>query len=177
MEGDLDMFKELQTERDWLERTTSARLHSAHFFPTSHFPLPTSHPSAAVVRSRGLQFQRGYVIGTCPVHLLFLRAPRLLHPSPLPHPTHHQPHKHKHKQQQSIVNPKPFLQGLTGKEVIVKLKWGMEYKGILMATDSYMNLQLENTEEYINEEFAGNLGQVLIRCNNVLYLRAGDASQ
>jgi small nuclear ribonucleoprotein (snRNP)-like protein len=27
-----------------------------------------------------------------------------------------------------------------------------------MAVDSYMNLQLENTEEYINEEFAGNLG-------------------
>jgi hypothetical protein len=27
-----------------------------------------------------------------------------------------------------------------------------------MAIDSYMNLQLENTEEYINEEFAGNLG-------------------
>jgi small nuclear ribonucleoprotein F len=91
------------------------------------------------------------------------------------HPNN-QPQKHK-QQQQSIVNPKPFLQGLTGKEVIVKLKWGMEYKGILMATDSYMNLQLENTEEYINEEFAGNLGQVLIRCNNVLYLRAGDASQ
>ena len=46
--------------------------------------------------------------------------------------------------------------------------------GLLMAIDSYMNLQLENTEEYINEEFAGNLGQVLIRCNNVLYLRAGE---
>mmetsp|Transcript_26614 Transcript_26614/g.25476 ORF Transcript_26614/g.25476 Transcript_26614/m.25476 type:complete len:87 (-) Transcript_26614:289-549(-) len=73
-----------------------------------------------------------------------------------------------------IVNPKPFLANLTGKEVIVKLKWGMEYKGLLMAIDSYMNLQLENTEEYINEEFAGNLGQVLIRCNNVLYLRAGE---
>ena len=46
-----------------------------------------------------------------------------------------------------------------------------------MAVDSYMNLQLENTEEYINEEFAGNLGQVLIRCNNVLYLRAGDEKE
>ena len=46
--------------------------------------------------------------------------------------------------------------------------------GLLMAVDSYMNLQLENTEEFINEEFAGNLGQVLIRCNNVLYLRAGE---
>ena len=48
------------------------------------------------------------------------------------------------------------------------------FLGLLMAVDSYMNLQLENTEEYINEEFAGNLGQVLIRCNNVLYLRAGE---
>ena len=27
------------------------------------------------------------------------------------------------------VNPKPFLNELTGKMVIVKLKWGMEYKG------------------------------------------------
>ena len=27
------------------------------------------------------------------------------------------------------VNPKPFLNNLTGKHVIVKLKWGMEYKG------------------------------------------------
>ncbi|KAI4980488.1 hypothetical protein ZWY2020_020973, partial [Hordeum vulgare] len=27
------------------------------------------------------------------------------------------------------VNPKPFLQNLIGKMIIVKLKWGMEYKG------------------------------------------------
>ena len=30
------------------------------------------------------------------------------------------------------VNPKPFLNDLTGKPVIVKLKWGMEYKGALL---------------------------------------------
>ena len=30
------------------------------------------------------------------------------------------------------VNPKPFLNNLTGKPVIVKLKWGMEYKGLLL---------------------------------------------
>ncbi|KAK0593768.1 hypothetical protein LWI29_008504 [Acer saccharum] len=47
------------------------------------------------------------------------------------------------------VNPKPFLNNLTGKTVIVKLKWGMEYKGFLASVDSYMNLQLGNTEEYI----------------------------
>ena len=28
-----------------------------------------------------------------------------------------------------IVNPKPFLAQLTGNPVLVKLKWGMEYKG------------------------------------------------
>ncbi|RYH05823.1 hypothetical protein EON65_43715 [archaeon] len=43
-----------------------------------------------------------------------------------------------------MVNPKPFLNDLTGREVIVKLKWGMEYKGTLIATDSYMNLQVWN---------------------------------
>ena len=62
--------------------------------------------------------------------------------------------------------------------------------GILMAIDSYMNLQMGNTEEYIDGELAGNLGevitnalpsyfndwhlfiqQVLIRCNNILYVR------
>ena len=46
----------------------------------------------------------------------------------------------------SIVNPKPFLTGLTGQEVVVKLKWGMEYRGRLVAIDSYMNLQLADTE-------------------------------
>ena len=31
------------------------------------------------------------------------------------------------------VNPKPFLNALTGKPVIIKLKWGMEYKGESMS--------------------------------------------
>lgn len=40
------------------------------------------------------------------------------------------------------LNPKPFLNGLTGKPVVVRLKWGMEYKGYLVSTDSYMNVQV-----------------------------------
>ena len=40
------------------------------------------------------------------------------------------------------MNPKPFLNGLTGKPVLVKLKWGMEYKGYLVSVDGYMNLQV-----------------------------------
>ncbi|KAK2571475.1 Small nuclear ribonucleoprotein F [Acropora cervicornis] len=60
------------------------------------------------------------------------------------------------------LNPKPFLNGLTGKPVMVKLKWGMEYKGYLVSVDGYMNLQLANTEEYQDGSMTGNLGEVLI---------------
>ncbi|XP_041330288.1 small nuclear ribonucleoprotein F [Pyrgilauda ruficollis] len=74
------------------------------------------------------------------------------------------------------LNPKPFLNGLTGKPVMVKLKWGMEYKGYLVSVDGYMRTRscaraLANTEEYIDGALSGHLGEVLIRCNNVLYIR------
>ena len=70
------------------------------------------------------------------------------------------------------MNPKPFLADLTGKTVRVKLKWGLEYEGVLASVDSYMNVHLERTEEYMDGQFAGFLGEVLIRCNNVLYIKA-----
>ncbi|XP_071077216.1 small nuclear ribonucleoprotein F-like [Desmodus rotundus] len=38
------------------------------------------------------------------------------------------------------LNPKPFLNGLTGKQVMEKLKWGMEYEGYLVSVDGYMNM-------------------------------------
>ncbi|CAH9072098.1 unnamed protein product [Cuscuta epithymum] len=69
------------------------------------------------------------------------------------------------------VNPKPFLNSLIGKTIIAKLKWGMEYKGFLVSADSYMNLQLGNAEEFVDGQSTGTLGEILIRCNNVLYLR------
>ncbi len=60
----------------------------------------------------------------------------------------------------------------TGKAVMVKLKWGHEYKGFLVATDGYMNLQLASTEEYIDGNCTGNLGEVLVRYirNILIYL-------
>jgi len=71
------------------------------------------------------------------------------------------------------VNPRPMLQSLINEDVIIRLKWGQtEYKGRLMSVDSYMNIQLSGTEEYINRKPTGTLGQVLIRCNNVLWISA-----
>ncbi|XP_022196172.1 small nuclear ribonucleoprotein F [Nilaparvata lugens] len=74
-------------------------------------------------------------------------------------------------QQTMPINPKPYLNMCTGKTVLVKLKWGHEYKGLFVATDPYMNLQVANAEEYIEGVMTGVLGEVLIRCNNVLYVR------
>jgi len=76
------------------------------------------------------------------------------------------------------LNPKPFINSLTGRNISVKLKWGQEYRGLLVAVDNYMNLQLHGVEEFIDNRFKGKLGEILIRCNNVLYVRAmGDEDQ
>jgi small nuclear ribonucleoprotein F len=69
-----------------------------------------------------------------------------------------------------LVSPTAFVESLKGKSVVVKLKWGMEYKGFLSSSDEYMNLHLVGTEEWTNGKLAGNLGEVVIRCNNVLYI-------
>ena len=37
-----------------------------------------------------------------------------------------------------------------------------------------MNLQLQKTEEFVDGQLAGYLGEVLIRCNNVLYIKAAE---
>ena len=49
-------------------------------------------------------------------------------------------------------------------EVVIRLKWGQtEYKGRLVSIDSYMNIQLSNAEEWIDQQMTSVLGQVLIR--------------
>ena len=48
----------------------------------------------------------------------------------------------------------------------------MEYKGKLESTDAYMNVQLLQTEEFIDGVLAGYLGEVLVWCNRVLYIKA-----
>lgn len=51
-----------------------------------------------------------------------------------------------------------------GTEVLIRLKWGQtEYKGTLESIDSYMNVLLRDTEEFIDGKPTGALGLVLIR--------------
>ncbi|KAG9186987.1 small nuclear ribonucleoprotein F [Alternaria panax] len=75
-------------------------------------------------------------------------------------------------------NPRPLLQSLVDKDIVVRLKWGeTEYKGRLVSVDLYMNIQLSNTEEFVGGISSGTLGQVLIRCNNVLWIGKAEEVQ
>ncbi|CAL2027310.1 unnamed protein product [Caenorhabditis brenneri] len=74
----------------------------------------------------------------------------------------------------STSQPETIPQPSHWKFVVCKLKWGMKYKGVLVVVDSYMNLQLAHAEEYIDGNNTGNLGEILIRCNNVLYMGGVD---
>ena len=58
--------------------------------------------------------------------------------------------------------------------MIVRLKWGIEYQGKLVSFDKYMNLQLKDSEEVIAGQTTGKLGEILIRCNNVLFVKEGN---
>jgi small nuclear ribonucleoprotein F len=60
----------------------------------------------------------------------------------------------------------------------VRLKWGeTEYKGRLVSIDSYMNIQLANAQEFIDGKFTSDVGQILIRCNNVLWIKAANQTE
>ncbi|KGQ85270.1 small nuclear ribonucleoprotein F [Candida albicans L26] len=76
------------------------------------------------------------------------------------------------------INPTPFLKSLIGKTIIVRLKWNKtQYKGTLVSIDNYMNLQLDQTYEIISESTDTDatkeelIGEIFIRCNNVLFIR------
>ncbi|CAF1294016.1 unnamed protein product [Adineta ricciae] len=80
-------------------------------------------------------------------------------------------------QMKTPLNPKPYINELVGKKILVRLKWGMTYTGILINFDQYMNVQLGNAVEYIEEQNKGPLGEILIRCNNILYISGVDEAE
>ena len=63
-----------------------------------------------------------------------------------------------------------MLQDLVNKDIVVRLKWGeTEYKGRLVSIDSYMNVQLTNAQEFVDQKFTSDLGQILIRCVPIIH--------
>lgn len=79
--------------------------------------------------------------------------------------------------------PTDFLGTVLGKPVKVKLNSGIDYKGtyvvlaqlnfsynvkigVLACLDGYMNIALENTEEYVDGRLRNKYGDTFIRGNN-----------
>ncbi|CAD5177986.1 uncharacterized protein LOC135676168 [Musa acuminata AAA Group] len=70
----------------------------------------------------------------------------------------------------SAKTPSDFLKSIRGRPVVVKLNSGVDYRGILACLDGYMNIAMEQTEEYVNGQLKNKYGDAFIRGNNVLYI-------
>lgn len=70
--------------------------------------------------------------------------------------------------------PLSVLQKATSKVVCVRLKNELEYRGKMSNVDPYMNVILVDAEESENGNKVANYGKVVIRGNNVLYVKIED---
>jgi len=70
----------------------------------------------------------------------------------------------------SNKNPGEFLKQALGKAVVVKLNSGVDYRGVLACLDGFMNIAMEQTEEYVDGQLKSRYGDCFIRGNNVLYI-------
>ncbi|HYC26748.1 MAG TPA: U6 snRNA-associated Sm-like protein LSm6 [Nitrososphaerales archaeon] len=70
--------------------------------------------------------------------------------------------------------PLNVLQKSTNKTVSVRLKSEIEYRGKMSNVDPYMNVILVDAEETENGSKVANYGKVVIRGNNVLYIKIED---
>ncbi len=73
--------------------------------------------------------------------------------------------------QQQPKRPLTTLQKAINRKVSVRLKNEAEYKGKMSNVDSYMNLILVDAEEFNGQTHLANYGKVVIRGNNVLFIK------
>lgn len=72
---------------------------------------------------------------------------------------------------QQPKRPLSSLQRAINRKVAVRLKNEIEYRGRMSNVDTYMNLILVNAEEFDGADVVANYGKVVIRGNNVLFIR------
>lgn len=63
-------------------------------------------------------------------------------------------------------SPAEFLKQVIGKPVTVKLHSGVTYRGVLACLDGFMNIAMEQTEEYVDGQLKNKYGDCFIRGNN-----------
>ncbi|KAI5172608.1 small nuclear ribonucleoprotein F [Nematocida sp. LUAm3] len=63
------------------------------------------------------------------------------------------------------MTPSMLLEELQNKSVTIHLKWKDSYTGYLVSFDKYLNIHLKDAKKNRSQ-----VGDVVIRCNNILYL-------
>ncbi len=77
---------------------------------------------------------------------------------------------------QRSKNPLSILQAAQNSTILLRLKDGTEYRGLLKEIDAYMNLILENCTELLEGTPVAKYNEIFIRGNNLLFIKP-DASQ
>mmetsp|Transcript_16166 Transcript_16166/g.44758 ORF Transcript_16166/g.44758 Transcript_16166/m.44758 type:complete len:107 (-) Transcript_16166:432-752(-) len=68
-------------------------------------------------------------------------------------------------------SPSDFLKSVLGRPAVVKLNSGIEYRGVLACLDGYLNIAMEQTQEYgLDGQLKATYGDCFIRGNNVLHI-------
>ena len=75
---------------------------------------------------------------------------------------------------QQTKRPLTSLQKAVNKEVAVRLKMELEYRGKMINVDPYMNVILVDATEYSGGNPSATYGKIVIRGNNVLFIRIGN---
>lgn len=78
---------------------------------------------------------------------------------------------------QQVKKPLNSLQKAINKQVSVRLKMELEYRGKMTSVDPYMNVILVDATEYSGGNPAANYGKVVIRGNNVLFIKIANEFQ
>ena len=73
-------------------------------------------------------------------------------------------------------NPLSILQAVQNSIILLRLKDGTEYRGLLKEIDAYMNMILENATELLEGTPVAKYNEIFIRGNNLLFIKP-DASQ
>ncbi|MHA1689342.1 MAG: LSM domain-containing protein [Promethearchaeota archaeon] len=73
-------------------------------------------------------------------------------------------------------NPLSILQNSQNSHILLRLKDGTEYKGLLKEIDAYMNMILEDATEIMDGSPIAKYNELFIRGNNLLFIKP-DASE
>ena len=73
--------------------------------------------------------------------------------------------------QTTSKRPLTVLQKNTKKDVVVRLKSEVEYKGKMENVDSYIHLIMTDAEELHDGKTIEKFGRIILRGNNVLFIK------